>query len=592
MRKNVHLVFLPVFIFVIFLVVPAISLQAQLQLSSSAAKSTAWIKNLPKQDQTRAQQLLATVDTERGNVLTNYQSLRKNIQHLGDTSFLINELLSSYGEDEKHLQSIERWLGLKGLTKVDLFSELQKVNISYTKACLAYSANPLKYEDALQRKGKLLSDFLKPKLTNLARPALQSVVLALASRIAEHPDCSPIEFSNLVSVSENLPLTLYRQWVLALALGSPAGLVSYTFTNVPDTKDVTAFFEAFRQFSAAVQCRQRLRAVVPVVALLRQYPKIDSEESISTLQSLSEALMDYLRTAISFKEIEHAALQDPILRYSLLELWTSAWVLSTRPVFWMPELWPFGVYTPEQVRQFLYGYLDYAGVFVHETQKDTQTFDTSSVSPEKQNLEIWKAIVAAENLTQAFETIDPETAAWTDIAEFITPLLSQDHALWYLLQSGRYAETTAAMYALLERAWTDSPNLSELLKKPHRDVLFILAAKPGLGYLVGSLTSESSTGTGLANKDPGQPIPFLSPELVGLYLFSPTGYDGGSARWFVKYLIQTGQRYGIPQTLFCTTALFDHDHPVRLYIHAAASGVRLSLLARTGRHAQGNKEKR
>lgn len=545
MGKSVQTIVRNLLVVFLFVYIRPDQIHADTVLSNNQAKSTSWVSLFLKKDQTQLQKLIVDLDKTRAAMIQDTQTSREALSVYGDKLRLLEALLDKYKGNEPALVKAEIWLELPPLSEADAIKELHRLRILYWNEGRAFAdfqyghrsdkdfVSYAKQEESLLQTGKTLSDFLKLRIAKLGKTALKPLVLSLASRIGQHPDC-PGEIEALAKAGENLPSSLYRQWALLLAQGSPSALVPSAFKGLPDSSESKNFEQELSVFSDACSNKKRVRELVPTAIALGWHtdrlaglvPQIDSPPSFN-----HEFLEQFFSENILVLSSDCAS--DTILRRALLEVLTVSWVYSTRTEVWEGPFWPFGDLTPETLRASLIALIS----------TSTSSINANGTIFIEDQLS-WERILSAEGFAKKIQSSMELTSLMTLISEFML----QDRAYSVYFKSTRYEESREVLFKKLNTAFYQAPNVSALVPIPFNQYFLILQ---------------------------WQSLDLVQPELLGLLQANGYTFTKELHPWLLEYLMSLCKYRGIPLSIIVNKNLYGDEPYCILYAFANSSGIRL-----------------
>jgi hypothetical protein len=523
----------------LFAFTPPTLLWSDSLLSPNLAKSTAWISLFAKKDQDKGKSLITALDKARNAMILDGQTSVESLSVYGDKVRLLEALIYTYNNDEAALLRAEQWLELPALSLLDAKKELARLKLLYVSEGRAFadfqfghrSGSELltysKQEELLLKNGKAFADFLTPRIGSLGKTSLKPLALSLASRLQLHPDCPP-EIADVAAKAERLSSSLYRQWVLISARGSPAALVPAAFKGLQDSPEGRDFEKALRAFSESYNQKKRMRELVPTAIILGIYTDI-----LANITDIKDAVpplnFDFLSNLFSSQivQVSKVCSTDPILRRSLLEVLSMSWVYASRPELYQKDLWPFGAISPEMVRTALRPVVMGTDADAGDTQAN------------------WNTILDAETFAVKVQKAQDLATLLPMVSEFIL----QNQAFELFLESPRYAAERAELFQKLQKAFYGAPSVSSLVPLPFNQAFLLI-----------QLNSQE----------------LLSPELLGLLIQSNKRVVNKELQpWLQSYLVKFGRMKGIPEGLLINKTLYGSETNCMLLIQTNNSVFRL-----------------
>jgi hypothetical protein len=517
----------------LFAFAPPTLLWSDSLLSPNLAKSTAWISLFAKKDQDKGKSLITALDKARNAMILDGQTSVESLSVYGDKVRLLEALIYTYNNDEAALLRAEQWLELPALSLLDAKKELARLKLLYASEGRAFadfqfghrSGSELltysKQEEMLLKNGKAFADFLTPRISSLGKTSLKPLALSLASRLQLHPDCPP-EIAELAAKAERLSSSLYRQWVLISARGSPAALVPAAFKGLQDSPEGRDFEKALRAFSESYNQKKKMRESVPTAIILGIYTDI-----LANITDIKDAVpplnLDFLNNLFSSQivQLSKVCSTDPILRRSLLEVLSMSWVYASRPELYQNGLWPFGAISPEMVRTSLQP-------FVIGTD-DADAEDTQAS---------WSTVLDAETFAVKVQKAQDLATLLPMVSEFIL----QNQAFELFLESPRYAAERAELFQKFQKAFYGAPSISSLVPLPFNQAFLLI-----------QWNSQD----------------LLTPELLGLLIQSNKRVVNKELHpWLQSYLVKLGRMKGIPEGLLINQALYGSEPNCMLLLQA------------------------
>jgi len=546
MVKKEQKMFLLAWGVLVFLFVEPCWLWADTLLSPNLAKSTSWVSLFAKKDQSRLRSLVSALDKTRSAMVQDTQSALEALSVYGDKVRLLEALLDRYRNDEDVFIKAELWLELPPLAPTEAQKELSRLKLLYLTDARAFAdyqfghrvgGELLTYnrqEEILVKNGKALADFLGPRLTSLGKATLKPLALSLASRLQLHPDC-PAEIAELALRAEKLPSALYRQWIILLARGSPAGILPTAFKGLKNTPEGQEFEEAIYIFNESYTQKKNIRELLPSAIILSLYTDwlaqlVDTGEPIPSLNT--NFLEHFFSNSIS--QLAKLCSSDKIFRRALLDVLTTSWVYGSRPELWQDGRWPFGSIGPESVRAALLQVLI-------ETAYDGSSEDAEDSLTQPS----WEAVLGSE----AFVVKLQNTQDLSGLLSAVSELLLQNQTCTLFLESPRYARDRSALFQKLNRAFYQAPSVSALVPLTFNQAFLLMQWQ---------------------TKD------VLSPELLGFVLqANKKSVTKELQPWLRTYLFALGSARGIPGGLLSNQILYGTETNCNLFIQANSSSLRL-----------------
>lgn len=544
MGKSIQTIIRNVLVVFLFIYIMPVQIHADAILSNNQAKSTSWVTLFLKKDQTQLQKLIVDLDKTRAAMIQDTQTSREALSVYGDKLRLLEALLDKYKGNEPALIKAEVWLELPPLSEADAIKELDRLRILYWNEGRSFAdfqyghrngkdfVSYAKQEEKLLQTGKTLSDFLKLRIAKLGKTTLKPLVLSLASRIGQHPDC-PGEIEALAKAGENLPSSLYRQWALLLAQGSPSTLVPSAFKGLADSSESKNFEKELSAFADAYSNKKRVRELVPTSIALGWHT--DRLAGLVQQTDLPLSLnLGFLEQFFSenILALSPACASDTILRRALLEVLTVSWVYSTRTEVWEGPFWPFGKLTPEALQAPL----------VQLVAASTSSVHTDGVISSEDQLS-WERILSAEGFAKKIQSSMELTSLMTLISEFML----QDRAYSVYFKSTRYEESREVLFKKLNTAFYQAPNVSALVPIPFNQYFLILQL---------------------------QSLDLVQPELLGLLQANGYTFTKELHPWLLEYLMSLCRYRGIPLSIIVNKNLYGDEPYCILYTFANSSGIR------------------
>jgi hypothetical protein len=527
-------------------VVGPAELPADSLLSPNLAKSTTWVSLFAKKDQERLRSLISSLDKTRTAMVQDTQTALESLSVYGDKVRLLEALLDRYRFDEGACIKAEQWLELPNLAPLEAQKELSRLKLLYLANARAFadyqfghrSGGELitysKQEEILVKNGKTLAEFIGPRISSLGKSALKPLALSLASRLELHPDC-PSEITELALRAEKLTAALYRQWIIVLAGGSPAGILPTAFKGLKDTAEGREFERAITQFNASYTQKRQIRELLPSAIILGLYTDrlaqfADTGEPIPPLHK--EFLEQFFSSDST--RLGKACSADSLFRRALVDFLTTSWVYGTRPELWQDGRWPFGALGPASVR-----------AAIQQVLAETGSNLASDFTESPLSQPSWEAVHGAE----AFVLKIQRTQDLSSLLSAVSELLLQDQACALFLESPRYETYRINLFQKLNRAFYQAPLVSALVPLSFNQAFLFMQWQ---------------------SKD------LLAPELLGLLLqANKKAVTKELQPWLRTYLLALGPARGIPEGLLINQTLYGTETNCNLFIQANNSSLRL-----------------
>jgi hypothetical protein len=546
MGKKSKTFFLFLYGLLLFIFISPLCIRADVLLSSNLAKSTSWVSLFAKKDQERLRSLITALDKTRTTMIQDTQTALDGLSVYGDKIMLLESLLDHYRGDETAFVKAEQWLELPPLSPLEAQKELSRLKLLYlTEAktfadyqyghrtagvLLTYS----KQEEQLIKNGKALADFLSSRISSLGKTALKPLALSLASRLQSHPDC-PQAISELAILAEKLPTALYRQWIVLLARGSPAIILSAAFKGLTGTAEGRDFEKSLIAFNTSYIMKKKIRALLPLAMNLEMYTDRLAQFS-GTEETIPPLHQDFLEQFFSKEITQYSTLcsTDTVFRRALLEVLSLSWVYATRPDLWQAERWPFGSLSPEIIRNALL-----------QVQAETALQHSGEASDADMAQLSWNVVMEAETYVSKLQKPQELSRLLPLVSEFVL----QNQATTLFLESQRYDTDRDRLFKKLKEALYQAPSVSALVPLPFNQAFLLMQWQ---------------------SKD------LLSPELLGLLLQANKKVGTKELQpWLKTYMMIMGRSRGIPADFLINPNLYGTETYCNLFIFANKSCFRL-----------------
>ncbi|WP_169311860.1 hypothetical protein [Gracilinema caldarium] len=521
-------------------------IKADALLSPNLAKSTSWVSLFAKKDQERLRSLIVALDKTRAAMIQDTQNALDALSVYGDKIILLESLLDQYRSDEATFVKAEQWLELPPLSPLEAQKELARLKLLYLTeaktfadyqyghrtagALLSYS----KQEEMLLKHGKDLADFLSSRISSLGKSALKPLAVSLASRLQSHPDC-PQAISELAALAEKLPTTLYRQWIVMVARGSPAIILPTAFKGLKDTLEGREFEKSLLLYNSFYVQKKQVRALLPLAMNLGMYT--DRLAQFSGREDPMPSLnQDFLGQFFSKEIVQYGRLcsTDTMFRRALLEVLSLSWVYVSRPELWQEDRWPFGSLSPETIRNALLQVRDKTGL--EHTGKDSDTM-LSQVP--------WNAVLEAETFASKLQKPQELSHLLRLVSEFVL----QNEACSLFLESHRYDADRNLLFQKFKTALYQAPSVSSLVPLSFNQAFLLMQWQ---------------------SKD------LLPPEILGLLLQAHKNVVTKELQpWLKTYMLTVGRSRGIPADFLINQNLYGTETNYNLFLLANKSGFRL-----------------